>query len=355
MRKKRNSGSGKKFLLLYLLVVIAVTVFGTYFAYDKYTGIFSPNVVIDKSENYIYIPTGASFELVVDHLVEQKYIRDRESFEWVAEKKKYKGNIKPGRFKIKANMSNNELVNLLRSGKQDPVKVSFNNIKSKEALAGALTRNLEADSVNLLRMLNNRTVAEKYGFTTTTILTMFIPNTYEFYWNTSEEKLLERMAKEYKKFWTDERRQLAADMGLTQTEVYVLASIVQAEQNQHDTEKPLIAGLYLNRIRIGMPLQSDPTVKFATGLHDAKRILAADKDIDSPYNTYKYKGLPPGPINLPEVSSIDAVLNYKKNNNVYMCAKEDLSGFHYFTNDFKQHLIYAEKYQKALNKMGIMR
>ena len=184
---------------------------------------------------------------------------------------------------------------------------------------------------------------------------MFIPNTYEMYWNTSAQEFVERMAKEYKAFWNDERKAKARKLGLSQSEVTILASIVQAEQNVKTDEQPVVAGLYLNRLKRNMQLQCDATLKFANKAYDVQRVLDFDKKIDSKYNTYKYTGLPPGPINLPEINAIDAVLNAKEHNYLYMCAKEDFSGYHNFTSSYNQHLRNAKKYQAELNKRKIYR
>jgi UPF0755 protein len=252
-------------------------------------------------------------------------------------------------------MSNNELINLLRAGMQEPVKVTFNTVRTKEQLAGKVAKNIEADSLSIITLLNDADFCAKYGFDRYKIITLFLPNTYEFYWNTSAEDFVERMAKEYKNFWNEERKQKAKKIGLTQSEVATLASIVQAEQSIHRSEWPMVAGLYMNRINKGMMLQSDPTLIFAIGDFTINRVLNKDKEIESPYNTYKHIGLPPGPILLPETKAIDAVLNFEKHEFVYMCAKEDLSGYHNFSKTLSQHNIYAQRYREALNKRGIMR
>ena len=348
-----NKPSGKRFFLLYVIIAITVTVFGGVFSYNKYTDVYSPNVSLNKSETYIYIPSGANFNQVADTLIKKGYIRDKASFEWVAEKKNYVSRIRSGKYKLQANMSNNDLVNMLRSGAQTPVKVTFNNVRTKSQLAGKLSLNIEADSTDILKALNNPEVAKKFGLSTNTMFTMFIPNTYEVYWNTSIDKLFDKMAVEYKKFWTAERKKKAKAIDMSQTEVITLASIVQAEQNQHNSEKSTIAGLYMNRIKIGMRLQSCPTVIYAIGDFSKKRVTLRDKDFISPFNTYKHKGLPPGPINLPEISSIDAVLNYKTNKYLYMCARDDFSGYHYFSRTFVEHKRHADKFQAALNKQKI--
>ncbi len=345
----------KKIIISLFLLSLLI---GGYYGYMLYRRIYAPNVFLSKNqtETYLYIPTGSNFDDVKRILSENGIIKDEASFEWVAQKKNYPNKIKPGRYLVKKGMTNNELVNLLRSGNQTPVKVSFHNIRFQTELAGKIARQLEVDSVELLTLLTSPEVARQYGFDTPEqFFTMFIPNTYEMYWNTSAEQFISRMAKEYKAFWNEKRKAQARKLGLLQSEVSILASIVQAEQNVHLDEQPMVAGLYLNRLKLRMPLQCDATLKYANKKFDVQRVLDKDKKIDSKYNTYKYAGLPPGPINLPEINAIDAVLNAASHNYLYMCAKEDFSMYHYFTRDYNRHLQNARKYQKALNKKKIYR
>jgi UPF0755 protein len=351
----------KKGISFFLKVVIAALIIafaaGGYWAYNKYKAIYLPNVFLNaKKSEYVYIPTGSKVEDVSRILHENGIIINKATFEWVAEQKNYKNHIHPGRYLVKNLMSNNKLVDLLRSGEQEPLKITFNNIRTKDQLVTKVSALLEADSAEFHHLMHDKDfLNNKFGLNEAAILTMFIPNTYEFFWNTSAEQFLERMAKEYKSFWTEERKSRARSIGLSQTEVSVLASIVQAEQSRHNDEKPIIAGLYLNRLKKGMLLQSDPTLIYALGDFTIKRVLNIHKEVESPFNTYKYKGLPPGPINLPEISSLDAVLNFQKHDFIYMCAKEDFSGYHSFSKTYDQHLNYARKYQAALNKRKIMR
>ena len=249
-------------------------------------------------------------------------------------------------------MSNIQLVRLLRSGNQVPVKVTFNNVRTKEDLAEKITANLEVSKEQFLDLLQDSVYIRKFDFDEETIMSMFIPNTYELWWNTSAEGLFDRMYREYQSFWTEDRKQKAKSLGLSQKEVSTLASIVQAESQKAD-ERPKIAGVYLNRMKIGMPLQADPTLVFATGDFTLKRILNVHKEIESPYNTYKYTGLPPGPINLPDINSLNAVLNAEQHKYMYFCAKEDFSGYHNFTTSYSEHLANAARYQAELNKRGI--
>jgi UPF0755 protein len=244
------------------------------------------------------------------------------------------------------------LVNLLRSGKQSPVKLGFISVRSLDILAGKAAAYIEADSATLAALLTDPATAQKYGFNQQTFMSMFIPNTYEFYWNTSAEKFVEKMAEEYKNFWNEDRKQKAADIGLSQSEVSTLASIVEAETQKND-EKAKVAGVYMNRLNTGMLLQADPTVVFAAGDFTIQRVLNRHLEINSPYNTYLYAGLPPGPINIPSVSSIDAVLNYERHNYKFFCAKEDFSGYHAFAVTNAQHEVNARKYHQALRNAGI--
>jgi UPF0755 protein len=249
-------------------------------------------------------------------------------------------------------MNNLQLVRMLRSGQQTPVRVTFNTVRTQEELAEKISVNLEVSKEQVLELLQDSVYIRKFGFEEETVMSLFIPNTYEFWWDTSAEELFERMHKEYQSFWTEARSQKAQDLGLSKEEVSTLASIVQAESQKSD-ERPKIAGVYLNRLRIGMPLQADPTLVFAAGDFSIKRLTAKQMAIDSPYNTYKYAGLPPGPINLPDINSLDAVLNFEKHSYLYFCAKEDFSGYHSFAVGYDEHLSNARRYQRALNAANI--
>jgi UPF0755 protein len=243
---------------------------------------------------------------------------------------------------------------MLRAGKQVPVEVVLQNVRLKRKLASDLSKQIEPDSLSIWRFLNDDIFLSKFGFNTQNILAMFIPNTYEFYWNTSVEDLFEKMHNEYKKFWNETRINKCESIGITPIEASILASITEEETVKND-EKPIIAGLYLNRIKKGMLLQADPTVRFALGNFGIKRVLDKYKEINSPYNTYKHAGLPPGPICIPSIVTIDAVLNHQQNQYLYMCAKEDFSGYHNFARTLEQHNLNAQRYQKALNKARMFR
>ena len=340
----------KKLLILIAIVFIASA---GYKGYQYYTRIFKDNITLEDSSAYFFVPTGSSYEDVMQLLKDEQLLKNYTSFRWLAEIKNYPNNIHPGRYKIKPTMGNNEFVNLLRSGKQAPVDVTFNNIRTREELAGEVARQIEADSASLAHKLNSSKVAEKYGFSKELFKCMFIPNTYEFYWDSSAKDFIERMHREYEKFWTDARQQKAREANLTKEEVITLASIVEEEQDRHDDEKPIIAGLYINRLEKGMRLQACPTLIYAIGDVSRRRVLNKHLDYESPYNTYKNAGLPPAPINFPEISSINAVLNYKEHDYLYMAAKADFSGYHHFSDNYNEHLRHANKYQRVLNEKKI--
>jgi UPF0755 protein len=331
-----------------LLIVVAVFVGKSF-----YNKIYAPNVTVEGSSEYFYINTGSDFEDVYIALEEGGYLKDSKAFKWVAEKKSYTS-IKPGRYKLKDGWTNNDLVNLLRSGKQTPVKVTFNNIRTMAELAGEVSDYIECDSIELLEILKQESIFEELGFNKATAPALFIPNTYEFWWNTSPKAFIARMHKEYNKFWTSQRLDKAKKAGLTPIEVSTLAAIVDEETIKSD-EKPKVAGLYINRLNKNIRLQADPTVKYAIGDFSIQRVLTKDLKTDSPYNTYMYAGLPPGPIRIPSVSGIDAVLNHTKHKYLYMCAKEDFSGYHNFAKTLKQHNVNAAKFQRALNSKRIYR
>ncbi|MCF8465579.1 MAG: endolytic transglycosylase MltG [Flavobacteriales bacterium] len=352
MAKKKTSKKGGSWKKTLTIILVILTCLGGASAWELYSIIYGSNVGLDKDKVYFLIPTGSTFQDVSNALVKQGYINSQATFEWVSEQKKYKLNIRPGRYRLRNGMSNNELVNLLRAGLQEPVMVTFNNVRFKEDLAGRVGRVLEADSLEIIELLNDDNFVEEYGFNTSTFLTVFLPNSYEFWWNTSAEEFVERMTTEYKQFWTEERRAKAKNLGLSQSEVSILASIIQKETNKAD-EKPTIAGVYYNRLKKGMPLQADPTLVYANRDFMARRVLNKHKVIDSPYNTYKYKGLPPGPICLPSIQSIDAVLNIKPHKYLYFCAKPDGSGSHSFACTYNEHLQNAREFQRELNKRQV--
>ncbi len=350
MAKAKSSFFKKIIISIFLILLIGGGV-GGYYAYKT---IYQSNVNLgDKKSEIIYIPTGSTFEDVIRILGENNILKNQSTFELLAEKKKYKNAVKPGKYRILANMSNNALINLLRAGIQEPIKINFNGLHTVDEFLSRVGRRLEADSLLLKQAVNDNGFLSKYGFNQDNVQALFIPNTYEFYWNTSVDEFFERMAKEYKAFWSDMRKLKAKTIGYSQTEVTILASIVQGEQCCDNLEKKTIAGLYINRLKDEMPLQSDPTVIFALGDFSIQRVSTEQTRVDSPYNTYVNKGLPPGPIGFAQQSSIDAVLDYEKSEFIYMCAKEDLSGTHYFSKTYEQHCVYAKKYRDALNAKNI--
>ncbi|HRH67554.1 MAG TPA: endolytic transglycosylase MltG, partial [Bacteroidia bacterium] len=318
-----------------------------------YKKIYAPNVMTSRQRpQFILIPTGSKFEDVVKILDAQQLLIDEKSFRWTAAQMKYVGKIRPGRYQLTPRMNNKELVSLLRSGKQVPVKVVFNNIRTREELAKKVGEQIEAKSSSILNLLNDPDYVHKLGFSSDNVLSLFLPNTYELYWNTSADQFINRMKKEYDKFWNAERITKARLMGLSTIQVSTLASIVQLETNKED-EKPVVAGVYYNRFKKDWKLEADPTLVYALGDFSINRVLSVYKEIDSPYNTYMYKGLPPGPICLPTTSSINAVLNYTKHNYMYFCAKDDFSGYHSFASTYDKHLLNARRFQKALDRRGI--
>jgi UPF0755 protein len=320
-----------------------------------YKQIYGPNIETPESnEFYLYIPTGSDYADVVALLESQKLIRDRQTFDWAASKKKYPENIHPGRYRIRPKMSNNELLNMLRAGLQEPVDVVINMARTPEDLAVRISEQIEATREDLLALMKDEQYLQQYGFDRQTIIGMFIPNTYEFWWNTSADGFFKRMYKEYDRFWNRERIGRAREMNFTQNQVITLASIIINETNKED-EYRKIAGVYINRLNSGIRLQADPTVKFALGDFERQRILKTDTQVDSPYNTYLHAGLPPGPISIPVIKAIDAVLQYERHDYVYFCAKEDFSGYHNFARTLDQHNKNARSYQKALNRRNILK
>lgn len=333
-----------------ILLLLAILIGGRFYRY-----INAPNVDLTKVESpYILIPNGTNFYQLKAILLQSGAIKDMSSFEWVAQKKDYPEKIISGRYKLEDRMSNNRLVNLLRSGRQEPVNLTFNNIRKLEQLASVVSLKLMLDSAALMNLLHDKDYISELGFNSNTLASMFIPNTYQIYWNTDAKGFIERMKREYDSFWTDEKIKKAEAKGLSPTQVSVLASIVDEETQKAD-EKPKVAGLYLNRLNIGMRLQADPTLKYALGDFTIKRLLNDDKNIESPYNTYKYAGLPPGPIRIPSITGLNAVLNAEHHNYLYMCAKEDFSGYHNFAKTLAQHNLNAARYRIELNKLGIRR
>ncbi len=341
-----------KKLILWLIVLMVLIAF-VWTIYNYYNIIFGANINLNnKQDTIIFIPTGSDFEKVCEILSTQAGLISVADFRFVSKHKGFVNSVKPGRYRIKNNISNNALINLLRSGSQEPVRLTFNNVRTKTDLANRIANQLEFSSDTLLALLNDESVAKSYGFTVDEFAVMFLPNTYYIYWNITPENFIERMHTEYKQFWTEEKINKAIKANLTPVEVSILASIVISETNKRE-EMSKIAGVYINRLSAGMKLEADPTVKFAIKDFELQRILFKHLEYDSPYNTYLHKGLPPGPIYIPDAISIHAVLNYEKHDYFYMCARDDFSGYHVFAKTHFEHSINARKLHNALNKAKI--
>ena len=340
-----------------LIIVLAGVVAAGIFSYYIYKTVFLPNTAFQNETAYVFISSDRSYAEVRNQL--KDLLVDIESFDKVAQKKGYVQNVRPGKYQIKKGMNNNELVNSLRS-RNIPIRISFNNQETLKRLAGRISEQIEADSISLLKAMKDEAYLLDNGFNSETALAMYIPNTYEFYWNSSAETFRNRMLTEYNNFWNESRREKAAALNLSPLQVMNLAAIVQKETAMAD-ERPRVAGVYLNRLRIGMLLQADPTVIFAikkeTGDFDTiiRRVLFKDLEIDSPYNTYKYPGIPPGPIAMPDISSIDAVLNPEKHNFYYFVADVSRPGYHLFAQTLAQHNRNRQQYINWINQTGINR
>jgi UPF0755 protein len=341
----------KKWLKYIIILLTFVIVICLYLICNQFFGL---NVRPKGDKATIYISDGASYEQVMDSVKANLIIKNNKMLEWVAEKKKYQKLVKPGRYVINRPLNYNGLINILRGGKQTPVKITINNIRTLNELAGKIGGQIEADSAEIIGFFSDPENYIKDGFKKEDVISVFIPDTYEFYWNTGAGKLYNRMLREYRKFWNRERLQKSGEIGLTPAEVSTLASIVDEEALKPD-EKPRIAGVYLNRLKRGIPLQADPTIKFAINDFTVNRILFKHLEADSPYNTYKHAGLPPGPIGCPSVNGIDAVLNAEKHDYLYFAAKSDFSGYHNFSRTLSEHNRYANQYQRELNKRRIYR
>ncbi len=330
-----------------LILFLVIAILGISFVFYGYQIVYTPNILLDKPDRAFVIRNNATFKDVQQQLHEGGYVNDLISFSFLARLMDYDERVKPGKFMLRTNMTNLEAIRTLRLGNNNAVNITFNNVRLIDDLAEKITKNLGMTPDEFKVALLDFARDNSYGFNKDNVVAMFIPNTYEVYYNVSADQLIERMYEEYEKFWNNERLAKATEIGLTPMEVSVLASIVQAESVRAD-EAPLIASLYMNRLKTGMPLQADPTLVFAVGDFSLKRVLNEHKEIDSPYNTYRNTGLPPGPINMPTINSLDAVLNHPTTKYLYMCAKEDFSGRHNFTHDYREHMRNAAKYQRAL-------
>ena len=327
------------------------------FSYWVYRALFAPNTRITTAEEFVYIPTGASFDELCIQL--EPLLKDMGTFRAVARRKQYAENVRPGKYAIEKGMNNNEIINSLRS-RNLPVMVSFNNQESVADLAGRIAGQLEADSISLLEAMQDTAFLHGQGLNSYTDIAIYLPNTYEFFWNTSAIGFRDRMIREYGRFWNESRMAQADSIGLDPLEVITLASVVQKETAKVE-ERPRVAGVYLNRLRKGIRLQADPTViygiKHETGKFDTiiKRVLYSDLESDSPYNTYKYAGLPPGPITMPDISSIDAVLDAERHDFYYFVADVENFGYHKFAKDLAQHNRNKAQYIRWINEQKIKR
>lgn len=341
----KKTGTKKRILQVTGILLLVVALFVVFKIFGPNTGAFSQG-------EYIYIHSGASYEEVKQSLKDEGFIKDITSFDLLAKEAKYPEHVRAGKYHIKKGMSNFNIVRMLRSGRQTPVKLVIKKLRTQQDFINLVSTHLEADSNVLRHMMRDPVYLDQYGLDSNTFMCAVMPNTYEFYWNTDADKVFRKIARQYVHFWNDNRKQQARQLGLNPREVITVASIVEEESNKND-EKPNIASVYLNRLRKGMKLQADPTAKFAYGDFMLKRITSVQTSYESPYNTYQVTGLPPGPICTPSEKSIDAVLNASRTDYLFFCAKEDFSGYHNFAATLKEHSENARKYHDALNRRGI--
>ncbi len=338
-----------------LFIAIIVTLGLAYLSYSIYESVFGPNTNFEAETKEIYISKNDNIDSLLVRL--SPHLKDISSFIQVAQKKSYY--VKPGRYIIKKGMNNNEIVNVLRS-QNSPVNITFNNAENIAELSGKLASQFDADSLDFFKVLTDKSFLKDRELTSQQSLSLYIPNTYEYYWNTSPKKVQNRLLKEYQAFWNESREQKRKSLNLSKLEVAVLASIVQKESVKTE-ERPKIAGVYINRLKRNMKLQADPTVVYALKQKYNKpdtivrRVLLKDLEIDSPFNTYKYQGLPPAPIIMPDVSSIDAVLNYQKHNYLYFVADTKNIGYHIFSKTLSEHNRNARVYREWVNRQNIYR
>lgn len=337
-------------LRIFIYTFIALAVVAIVIGFYVRSIVFEPIEL--KETAYIYIEPSTPYNEVMEQIKEKIDIPSERFFHMISEKMNYPENLKTGRYAIKNGMSMPEIIRMLRSGRQEAVKLTFNNMRTKENLAGRISNQLMMDSLQLLATIKDEKKIEELGFDSNTVVAMFIPNTYEVYWDTSVDKLLKRMQSEHNAFWNEDRKAKAEQIGLTPIEVSTLASIVEEEATYSD-EYPIVAGLYLNRLKRGQRLEADPTVKFAVGDFSLRRILYKHLEVESPYNTYRNDGLPPGPIRVPSIQGIDATLSPQDHKYLFMCAKDDLSGRHNFATTHAEHVRNAARYQRALNERKI--
>lgn len=340
----------KKILIgaLIALFSIGVTCTGTIYYY-----LFAPQFHPRKM-TYVHIDRDDTADSIYNKVERQGHPRNLTGFYWMSRYRKYPQNIHTGRYVIRPGENVYHVFSRLYRGYQEPMNLTIGSVRTPDRLARNIGRQLMIDSAEIAGWMNDSTFLQKMGYTPETLPCLFIPETYQVYWDMSAEEFFKRMQKEHQKFWNRERLDKADAIGMTPVEVCTLASIVEEETN-HNPEKPMVAGLYINRLHAGMPLQADPTIKFALQDFGLRRITNAHLAVDSPYNTYRNTGLPPGPIRIPSPIGLDAVLNYAKHNYLYMCAKEDFSGTHNFASSYAEHMRNARKYWDALNKRKIFK
>jgi UPF0755 protein len=340
----------KNLLIGFWLILIGFCFLG----YKIYSDVFHSNVSFKYAQksNYLLVSSHKDILKFYSEVESGYYLDNFASFRRLAKLVHLEDKLKPGRYLLNNGMSNFDLLKKLISGRQESINIVFNSAERLNDLSGFFGQNLELDSNTLFALMHDVNITKKYGFDTFNFIGMFVPNTYNFYWNTTSSALLERMKREYDTFWTKDRLAKAIGCRLSPQQVSTLASIVQKESNKND-EMPIVAGVYMNRLRLGMPLQADPTIIYAWNDSGIKRVTNIHTSIVSPYNTYKNIGLPPGPICAPNIKAIDAVLNYAQHNYIYFCAREDFSGYHAFASSFQQHQQNARRYQLALNAMKI--
>ena len=347
----------KKLLIIIFGVIVPLVMILAVFV--GYSYIFDNNVNLESDEVFIiYVDENETPIDIFSKLVESELLKNEGSFKMVAQQKKW-FTAKTGRYSVKSGMSNNDLVNMFRAGLQDPVQLTLNQIESVAEFAGSVGQQMMVDSFEIFQLFTDREFLTSNNLNYATIRSIILPNTYEMYWNATGLSIRTRMMQEFANYWNDERLESAKRQNLSPLEVSILASIVEKETAKFD-EMPVVAGLYINRLKKGMKLQSDPTVIYAKRLKEGmdievKRVLYADLEIDSPYNTYKYAGLPPAPITIPSLQAINAVLNPQTHKYIFMCADPDRPGYHSFAANSKQHGINKQKYVKWLNEQGIRR
>ena len=345
-----NTTTGN-FKIVYAVILLLIALA----AFRIYSDVFSANVSLKyENENAAFVTVSSSknYNRLINQLKNGRYLENIESFERLGQLLKLQEKMKPGRYKLVKGMTNFQLLSMMIKGRQEPLNLVFNYAERKQDFTSFVGRHLEADSTILLHLLNDTGFVRKLGFDTNTVLCMFIPNTYNFYWNISAKDFIIRMQQEYQKFWTQARLAKALNLGLSPTQVSILASIVQKETNKAD-EMPIVAGVYINRLRRAMPLQADPTLIYAWNDKEIRRVTNVHTALNSPYNTYMNVGLPPGPICIPSIVSLNAVLNHTEHKYLFFCAREDFSGYHAFAKSFEQHQQNATRYQRALNARKI--